>query len=64
MKIDYSDPVRRRLLLTSINTTIQDKVASDIQELQDESLVGSKLTDAIGEILDYLDKKLTIEFKD
>ena len=64
MLIDYSDPVLRRLLLTSINTTIHDEVASDIQELQDDTLVGSKLTSAIGEVLDYLDEHLVIEFKD
>ena len=64
MLIDYSDPKLRRLLLTAINTTIQDKVACQIKELQDDSLVRSKLTAAIGEVLDYLDEHLVIEFKD
>ena len=64
MRVDYTDPVKRKLLLTAIHTTINDIVASDIQELQDEELVGSKLVNAIGEVLDYLDKNLTIEFND
>ena len=64
MRIDYTDPVIRRLLITKINSTIHDQVASQIQELQDDTLVKSKLTSAIAEVLDYLDDNLIIKFKD
>ena len=64
MLIDYSDPDNRFYLLTKIKIAIQSQVEREIDELQDDSLVGSKLTSAIGEVLDYLDKHLVIEFKD
>lgn len=64
MLIDYSDPNNRHYLLTKIKIAIQSQVESEIYELQDDSLVGSKLTSAIGEVLDYLDEHLVIKFKD
>ena len=64
MLIDYNDPNDRHYLLMKIKVAIQGHVEKQLDELQDDSLVGSKYTSALAEVLDYLDKKLTIKFND
>ena len=67
MLIDYSDPSERHYLLVKIKIAIDDIVTNNVRQLKEsegEIIEGSKLVHATGEILDYLDKNLTIEFKD
>lgn len=67
MLIDYSDPSERHYLLVKIKVAIDDIVYDLVRQAkaaEGEVLEGSKLVIAAGEVFDYLDENLTIEFKD
>ena len=67
MIIDYSDTSERRHLLVAIKVAINDIISDQVRQAKEEEgeiLEGSALVHATGEILDYLDDKLTIKFND
>ena len=64
MLIDYSDPNNRREFLLDIQPLIQGYVRRQLAPYLDDTMSpGAQMTE-LDKVLDYLDDKLTIEFKD
>ena len=64
MRIDYTDSTIRQELIDELRPFIIDHVRTQLNDLNDASLIDHSYTVALREIVRYIDDKLILEFKD
>ena len=64
MKLDFTNDDVRWQLICQLHTEVGDFVETTLHDLNDPTLVGPKFALEVQDIMQYLDKHLTIEFND